>query len=159
MQSAPSGEAIVYEGTPFDPEEGAVIENQYLARRTAAGWQTANLSPKLLQNTNVQGYKAFDVGLDQGVLSQVSPALSPEAPPEYANLYSQPSADPLALGPLLTAAPPNRPAAGPGSFTISYAGASADFSRVFFAANDALSEAGEFAPGGDRRGGGQIQSL
>jgi len=147
MQSTPDGEAVVYEGTAFAPGEGATIENQYLARRDAkAGWQTANLTPPLLQKEGGQGYKAFDAELSQAVLAQSRPTLSPQAPPEYQNLYSQPVADPLALSPLVAAEPTGRPATGTESFKVIYAGASADLSRVFFAANDALTAETTFAP-------------
>jgi hypothetical protein len=140
MQSAPDGEAVVYEGTPFSPSEGAVIENEYLARRTPSGWATANLTPPLLQSKGAQGYKAFDQTLSEGVLEQSAPSFG-AAPPNYANLYRQPSADPLTLTPLITQAPPNRVAGnGSNSFRTTYAGASVDFSHLIFEANDALSE-------------------
>jgi hypothetical protein len=50
----------------------------------------------------------------------------------------------LALEPLLRAEPPHRPPDG--SSGVRYAGASADLSRVFFAANDALTGETPFAP-------------
>lgn len=146
MQSSPDGEAVVYEGTPFSTE-GAVIENEYIARRTAAGWVTTNLTPPLLQSKGAQGYKAFDASLTKGVLAQIGSSLSPEAPSDYANLYAQPTADPLALEPLIVSEPPNRaPGNGQGSLRLTYAGASADFSQQIFEANDALSEETPFAP-------------
>jgi hypothetical protein len=146
QQSSLDGEAVVYMGFPFSFEEGAVLFNQYLSRRTPAGWQTTILSPKL-QGAGEQGHKAFDPGLTKGLLYQVKPSLTPEAPSEYANLYSQPTAAPLALGGVLGSAPPNRLAGfGTDGFSLGYAGASADLSRVFFAANDALTEASPFAP-------------
>jgi len=80
---------------------------------------------------------AFDEGLSEGILQQLKPVLSPLAPPGYPNLYSQPTADPLALSPLLGTEPPNRPGS---EFTLAYAGAATDLSQVFFAANDALTE-------------------
>jgi hypothetical protein len=147
MQSTPDGEAIVYEGTPFSPE-GAVIENEYLARRDEkTGWQTTNLTPPLLISKEGQGYRAFDTELTEGLFEQTSPSLSPEAPSEYTNLYLQPTRFPTDLSPLLRAEPPNRlPGTGNGHFRLTYAGASADFSRFFFEANDALSEETPFAP-------------
>ncbi|MDX6600925.1 MAG: hypothetical protein QOF13_127 [Solirubrobacterales bacterium] len=152
MQSSPDGEALVYEGFPFSFGEGAVRFNEYLSRRTASGWQTTTLSPKLGGSGGEQGYKAFDSALTKGLLYQGRPTLSPEAPAEYANLYSQGAADPSSLGVLLTTELHSRPASGSGSFTITYAGASADLSRVFFEANDALSEETPFAPEAVDRG-------
>ncbi|HEX6667083.1 MAG TPA: hypothetical protein VF081_10870 [Solirubrobacterales bacterium] len=142
LQSTPEGDAVAYEGTSFGPSEGAKLENEYIARRSASGWQSTNPTPQLLQPGS--GYKAFDPSLGVGVLVQPTPVLSPAAPEETANLYSQPSANPLALTPLVSALPPNR---GPGqAFQIVYQGASADLSRVFFSANDALTAATPFAP-------------
>ncbi len=134
-QISADGEAIVYSGFAFSFEEGASVFNEYLSHRTATGWQTTNLSPALM-GSNFQGYRAFSADLSEGVLYQELPTLSPSAPVNYANLYRQPSANPGALSPLLASAPPNRPEGL--SFSIAYAGASADFSRHFFAANDAL---------------------
>ncbi len=137
-QISSNGEAIVYSGSPFSLEEGASVYNEYLSKRTATGWQTTNLSPALMGSSK-QGYRAFNADLSQGVLYQELPTLSPSAPAGYANLYQQPSADPGALTPLLTSAPPNRlPAAAEEVFSIAYAGASKDFNHHFFAANDAL---------------------
>jgi hypothetical protein len=153
MQSAPDGEAIVYEGTAFAAGEGSPVENEYIARRDAkTGWHTVNLTPTLLRSTAGQGYAAFDAALSGGVLKEPNPTLSPEAPAEYENLYTQPTDDPLSLGALLTAQPPNRT---PASFRLSYAGTSADLSRVFFEANDALSEETAFAPAAEDGGSGK----
>jgi hypothetical protein len=141
MQSSPDGEAVVYEGYPFSVTEGAAIFNQYLARRTPTGWQTTILSPRL---HGIGGYKAFDAELNQGVLYQRDPpTLNPQAPEGYGNLYLQETANPQALSPLLGFEPPNRSA---GSLLFTYAGASADSSRHFFEANDALTGETPFAP-------------
>jgi hypothetical protein len=139
MQSTPEGEAIAYEGTAFASGEGTVRANEYIANRNdKTGWQTTNLTP-----AQSGGYAAFDTALSRGILLGGATALSPEAPSGYANLYAQPSADPLSLSALLRAEPRNRPAR---DFAMRYAGASADLSRVFFEANDALTEETPFAP-------------
>ena len=138
MQSAPGGNAVVYEGTSFAPGTGVALGNEYIARRDPGlGWRTVNLTPTLMQKAG-RGYKAFDETLSGGLLGQTGPALNPAAPPEFKNLYAQPAGNPLALAPLLTVAPPTRPASGSGSFEAKFAGASADLSRVFFEANDVL---------------------
>ncbi|MDX6600910.1 MAG: hypothetical protein QOF13_112 [Solirubrobacterales bacterium] len=144
QQSSPDGEAVVYEGFPFSFGDHALIFNQYISRRTPAGWQTTTLSPQLQARGNPQGYKAFDAGLTKGLLYQVTTQLTPDAPSGYANLYAQPTATPSNLSALLGAAPPNRPEGQ--SYVLTYAGASADLSRVFFEANDALTEETPFAP-------------
>ena len=149
MQATSDGEAVVYEGSPFPPDEGAVMENEYLARRDPnTGWQTTTLSPLLQGSGENQGFKAFDSGLAKGVLYQLEPSLSAAAPNGYANLYTQPTSDPSSLSPVLEAQPPNRSPGflGTNNFLLTYAGASADFSRIFFEANDALTGETPFAP-------------
>jgi hypothetical protein len=139
MQSAPDGEAVVYEGAAFSAG-GGELENEYLSRRSPSGWQTTSLTPPLYQRSHaVDGYMAFDPGLTTGLFDQSTPSLSPEAPSEFRNLYEQSTSEPSVLRPLVVGEPPNRlPGTRPGDFEVEYAGASADLSRVFFAANDAL---------------------
>jgi hypothetical protein len=140
MQSAPSGDAVAYEGTSFS-EGGAAIENEYIARRNPqAGWQSIYPTPSLLQSGFDRGYTGVSSALTRGVIRQLSPTLSSGAPAEYPNLYTQSFSDPLALTPLVGAAPKNRLPTGSGSFEVAYTGASADGTRIFFAANDALTE-------------------
>jgi len=134
MQSAPGGDAIAYEGTPFGPG-GASLENEYIARRDpSAGWQTVNPSPTLMFSKGGQGYRAFTEDLSEALLLQAQPSLTPQAPSEYENIYAQPSTSPFALRPIISTGM-HRSAS---EFRLTYTGASADLSRVFFAANDAL---------------------
>jgi hypothetical protein len=144
-QSSPDGNAVVYEGQPFSITEGANVFNEYISKRTATGWQTTILAPKLMGSIG-QGYKAFNAALSEGILYQESPSLSPEAPSGFANLYTQPTATPSTLNALIGSEPPNRTTGGTNALQLAYAGASADFSRQFFAANDALSGETAFAP-------------
>jgi len=145
MQSAPDGEAIAYGGAPFVQGQGSVAENEYISRRTPSGWQTVNLTPQLLSTG--PGYQAFNPTRTQGVMAQVgASALSPEAPSGMVNLYSQATGDPSSINSFLAQEPPNRSGVGSNQFRLSFAGGSADFSRLFFAANDALTEATPFAP-------------
>ncbi len=147
MQSAPDGEAVVYQGFPFSLTEGAPRYDQYLSRRSPGGWQTTTLSPLHSGGAAGEGYEAFDAALSRGLLYQVSPTLSPAAPAGYANLYAQPTASPTTLTPLIGAPAPNR------NPTLTYAGASADLSHVAFAANDALTPATPYAPPAPDPGG------
>jgi hypothetical protein len=148
MQSAPDGNGVVYEGTAFAFGTGGTIENEYLGRRSGSGWESVNLTPSLMKRP---GYRAFDPELSEGMTMQggLAPVLSPEAPGEYENLYSQPTANPLSLTPFLKAEPPTQNTA---DFEIRYTGAASDLSRVFFAANDALTEETPSAP--PAQGGG-----
>jgi hypothetical protein len=140
MQSAPGGDAVAYEGSAFG-NEGASNENAYVARRDpVTGWQTVNPTPQLLRSKISGGYKAYSPDLGQGLVAQEQtyPALSPAAPPAYENLYGQPTTSPFAVSPLMAGQPPHRNVL---EFLLTYAGASTDLSRVFFAANDALTAA------------------
>ena len=147
MQSSPDGNSVVYEGNPFSFEVGAVIENQYIARRSASGWQSTNLTPERMQSKGGGGFQAFKADLSEGVLEQQNFPLRSLGPAEYGNLYRQPSDDPLSLSPLLAEAPPNRdPGNVQNGLQLNFAGASADFTRLFFSANDALTEDAQGGP-------------
>ncbi len=140
-QSAPGGDAVAYEGLPFSATEGAARFNEYISKRTASGWQTTILAPALLSGSTGK-YTAFDAELNKGIIHQGKPSLTPEASGEFANLYTQPTANPASLTPLLGLEPPN----GATGFQIEYAGASDDLSHRFFEANDALTAETPFAP-------------
>jgi hypothetical protein len=155
IQSAPGGEAIAYEGFPFSFGEGAATINEYVSRRTEAGWRTVNPTPPLFQGASRTGYQAFDAGLDTAIFyraEELPLSLSPEAPEGFADLYLQPTGNPTALSPLLREAPPNRPE---GELTLEYATATADLSHLLFAANDALTGPTAFAP--DAEDGGNTK--
>jgi hypothetical protein len=143
VQSSPDGDAILYMGSPFSLTEGASQANQYLSRRTASGWQTSTLSP-LLQSTLAGKYVGFDATLTEGVLLQGREAtLSAQAPEGYPNLYGEPTSGTAQFTPLVTGTPPNR---NLGEMRLTFAGGSADYSKLFFQANDALTEATASAP-------------
>jgi hypothetical protein len=149
MQSAPSGDAVVYEGTTFSAGGGALGENEYLATRTESGWETTDLSSALASSGSGQGYEAVSTDLGRAALEQTGPSLAPEAPAGFRNLYLQDTSAPALLSPLLTSAPPNRNGSDLGQqngFVLQYAGASADLSQTFFEANDALTGATPEAP-------------
>ena len=135
MQSSPDGEAVSYVGQPFTLFEGAVNYDSYVSRRTISGWQTTALIPALPVNKVRQN--AFDSSLEQGLLSVEASGSEP------AGLEFQATSAPGSTTSLLTGAPPDRSA---NEFHIAYGGDSVDFSRIFFAANDTLTESTPFAP-------------
>lgn len=141
-QSSPDGEAVVYEGTPFSSGEGAVNGNEYVSRRGGSGWQTTALSPALQSSLDSQ-YVGVTPSLTTDVLLQGGAVLGGEAPQGYPDLYAQRLSEPGAFSPLLTSAPPDR---GENSVKLGFAGGSSDFSRLFFAANDALTGETPSAP-------------
>jgi hypothetical protein len=156
MVSAANGNAVSYEGTPFSAAGDAVNENQYVAARTASGWETRDLSPELeIGNSNAEetGVKALSADLSRAVLyqTQQNGLCSGEEPAGYANLYllggecdGRPGPQPLVVS-----RPPQRaPREGEAKnrFKIEFAGASEDLSHIIFSANDALTGASASAP-------------
>jgi DNA-binding beta-propeller fold protein YncE len=145
MQSTADGESVLFEGQAFSAGLAAG-PNEYLAGRAGSGWGSHSLSSP----TTTGRYEAFSPDLSRSVLSQVEPALSPEAPSRagkaFANLYLSESGGPQQ--PLVTEEPPHRDPgfseAGGNQFRIRYAGAntgtrsSAAFSHLVLEANDAL---------------------
>jgi hypothetical protein len=131
IQSAPDGEAVVYQGFPFSGTEGNGLYDQYLSRRGSSGWETDTVSPRQLGAE----FKAFGADLSAAVVEyETGPPLSPQAPAGYSNLYAESSATGV-VSPLITAPPPNR---NSGQFEVRAAGGSANYSTLFFEANDAL---------------------
>lgn len=151
VRVSPSGDSIAYEGSPFVVNEGASEFDGYISTRGASGWETTSLSPPLVGDSGGAGFKLFGVNTD---LSSViafarNQALVPEAPPGYLNLFGEQTVNRFDLSPLITntnASLHREPNEGPNGFKLTYVGASKDFSRQFFEANDALTEATANAP-------------
>jgi hypothetical protein len=146
LQATADGDSIVYQGQPFGFGEGITEYNEYLSRRSDAGWQTAGLAPPIA-GENVYKVFGFDPNFTQGLLDFSNPQISTGAPTGYVNIFQQPTDDRLSLTPLLRFEPEHRVPEGEGNaFKIQYAGASSDLSRIFFAANDTLTEETATAP-------------
>jgi DNA-binding beta-propeller fold protein YncE len=155
MQSAPDGQSVVYLGTPFFAGL-ATGPNEYLATREPSGWASESLSSPLFGRNEGQGWKAFSADLSRGVLYQIDPPLTPQAPSRggrgFANLYMRDGAE--GLEPLVSEEPPNRSQGetGENRFRIDFAGANPGatltpaFGHVIFEANDALTSATANAP-------------
>lgn len=154
MQSAPDGEAVVYEGQPFSGGLAAGV-NEYLSGRAVGGWGTEALSSPLFVEGEDQGFKAVSTDLSRAIVYEIEPALSAEAPvgeegKSFANLYLLEEG---AMEPLVGEEPPQRSPGRVGDrFEVVYGGANSGsaltegFGHVLFAANDALTEASAFAP-------------
>jgi hypothetical protein len=132
-QSAPDGESVVYEGSPFFSRPqggvGAVSENEYRSVRTPLGWQTTDLSPELGSNGSGSGFRAFATDLRSALFAQAAPPLTQGAPSDVNNfLYLQDASG--SFTPLTTEVEPG--------LELIYAGATNAFSSVVFAANGAL---------------------
>jgi hypothetical protein len=142
MLSSPDGEGLIYEGLNFG-DGGAANENAYLARRSADSWKNVNLTPGVLaKGGQTGGYRGATPSLQRTVLIQKKgkPAFASDAPAAFENLYTQSTSSPSVLTALITEVPPNRSIE---TFEVSYADASADGERIFFAANDKLTPEAE----------------
>ncbi len=145
MAAAADGNAVSYVGSPTSSgngNEGSGGGNQFYAHRNAdGGWTQTNIQPTGFETP---AYFAFSPNLEYAVLTSAE-ALSPGAPAKYQDLYTRNNAS-GSYQPLSTVTPPNRssqefgaPFARNGeAFGRHFAGASADYSRLFFAANDVL---------------------
>ncbi|HEU5063763.1 MAG TPA: hypothetical protein VFT79_11515 [Solirubrobacterales bacterium] len=135
-QSASDANSILYASfSSFADAQSAELFTYYISTRGDAGWSTHAISPppadppRLLENPP---FRAFAADLSGAVLEWGKPTLAPEAPADYENLYVGAPGDYAAVG---EAVPPNRL---PDSFRLTFAGATADLSRIVFEANDAL---------------------
>lgn len=142
---AGSGEAVTYTSwTSFGDAESAPIASQYLSKRTPLGWQTENASPfGFGRNALNAPYRGFGPELEGGGFVVDEPPLTPEAQEGFQNLYLRDSQS-GAIQALTSEKPdftPSSEAQGLNEFCSAYAGASADASRAFFAANGAMAGA------------------
>lgn len=162
LQASVDGNAVAYAADPTlggTGNSGAGEGNEYLATRSASGgWAQVNLQPA---GDKGAFYEAFSSDLSTGII-QSEEVLSPEAPSGgYGTLYTHKVSEPSYL-PFYNAETsfhrsPEEFDSKPGytqfpnitdstSTIVPYAGASEDFSRLFFEANDAL--AGNAVDGG-----------
>jgi hypothetical protein len=133
LQASITGEAIAYPSfTAFGDAKSAPAASTYLSRRSAAGWSTANVTPPSEEGTTRDPFRGFSPDLSLGAVVQKDPKLDPDAVEGFENLYlrNNESGDIRAL----TTETPR----WSGIFCVSFAGASASFDRVIFAATGAL---------------------
>jgi hypothetical protein len=136
------GSAMTYNGEPFfQPKSGGL--DQYTSIRGAGGWSTVNVTPPNAENIRFGQIVGASADLSMYLMaSEGGGQFSAEAPAEYRNLYLVDRAG--TVRPLITVKPPNRTSEHFGNFSgtvvarLLVAPASDDLSRVFFAANDAL---------------------
>ncbi len=128
---ATSGEAVTYTSwTSFGDAEGAPATNQYLSKRSEGGWETENISPfGFLLNAIAPPFTGFTPDLRFGAMKMNEPALTPDCAEGSANLYLRDNEG----GTLSCLTPtPNSPSS---ENCFTFAGASEDGSRAFFASN------------------------
>jgi hypothetical protein len=155
FQAAADGGSVVYVASPTSPggsgQSGFNKGNDYFATRSAdEGWTHVNLQPLgyTVPGFQKQLYQAFSSDLSTGVLGAASneyqPPLTPGAPGEGDVVLYARAMGAGTYSPLFTTTPPDESGESFGTYShgvrlTRFAGASADFSRLLFEANDALS--------------------
>ncbi|HET7443600.1 MAG TPA: fibronectin type III domain-containing protein, partial [Solirubrobacterales bacterium] len=142
--AGPGGNSVSYQSSPFVFNEGALEYDQQVSTRTASGWQTTSLSPPMAGDPGGAGFQSFSLngGLGQAIVYARNQALVPEAPAGYLNFFLEQTGNRFGLSPLITNANATihrQPGEGLEGLKLTYAGASSDYSRQFFEANDGLS--------------------
>jgi hypothetical protein len=137
FEAAASGDAVVYMADPAviggNGDTGAGEGNDWLATRTAQGWQTSDISPVGSHAGEI--YEGFSSDLSVGILEDdQQPPLSPDAPPGCQVLYARDSAS-GAYRALFTTSKVPRECGKP-----HFAGESADGSQIIFQDEAALTE-------------------
>jgi sugar lactone lactonase YvrE len=142
LQASPEGNAISYPGSAaFGDPPGAPGGNFYLSRRGAGGWATRNVTPPRQGGGIDSPMHGFSRDLSHYLMMVEEPPLCCGASPGIANYYLADSeGGPLQL---LTDVPP----VTAGAYCLSPGGASADFSRIFFRAEGALTPEAPVGPG------------
>jgi len=152
FRAAAGGGAMVYAGGPpgsgvggnGNQISGSPIGNEYLAKRTSAGWTAGNIEPpQPLEGGSFAQYQAFSSDLSLGFFSSTDQPPLAGAPAHCNVLYARSSSD-GAFAALLTGT------LTPGSCGHPlFAGASADGSRSFFQSEAALSPGAVAAQGSE----------
>jgi hypothetical protein len=183
FQAAADGAGIAFAAAPTvggNQNQGKGGGNEYLARRSAAGWTESVLSP---ENAPSSIFQAFSADLTKAFLNSVEP-LSPTAPGfgevsgnsgAYDVLYATATTGEEYV-PLFSTKPPYRSmeafgTAGPFGVSgggnnqgaraghtgyLAFEGSSADDSHLLFAANDALTDASEGRPAAEGGSGSEF---
>lgn len=134
QRAAVAGDAFAFPSwTAFGSAVASPNASFYVARRSAAGWTTENITPPDESRGSVGPIRGFtgDLGTAAIVANSV---LAPGAVPGYPNLYLRDETTGA-----LTALTTSQPAfAAPDEYCVNYVGASADGRHVIFAASGGL---------------------
>ncbi len=139
-QSAANGDAVAYvSSASFGGAKSAKLVTQYLSSRTAAGWTTQAISPPATTSGGLtlslsSPYDFFTADLSAGLLEWGDATLVSGAPQGFNNLYVYGTSS--GEYQLVTDVTPT--GVTPENYSVKFAGASPDLSRVLFEANAAL---------------------
>lgn len=147
QQGSADGEALTFTSfTSFGDPKSAPGTSQYLARRTAGGWTSRNITPAgHSQNPLQPPSRGFTPDLGLGAMVVGEPPLTPEADPNHPNLYLQ-NDDSGALQ-LLSLGTPTVSPLETDHYCVGFGGASDDGRRAFFLANGSLTANAPVASG------------
>lgn len=131
-------------GAAFGGAQGSDVPNAYLATREPGGWQTTALTPPsdgAPTDGKAKVAYAFSSNLSQVVLRVPGQQLTQDAPTGVYNLFVREASGAYSL--VTVNAPTSPPQAGCGDCfeeedVPAFAGASSDFSRIIFEADDSL---------------------
>jgi hypothetical protein len=149
-RAAAGGEGVVYVADPpvlgGNGAQGEGLGDQWLAGRAPSGWTANVLTPSIAPvATNEEGYQAFSADLSRGVFysfgtdsSNVIPSLAPGAPPDCRVLYSHAGADADSGFQPLFSETQETGKTRENCGVPFFAGASADYSHLFFQTEAAL---------------------
>jgi Tol biopolymer transport system component len=133
LQASITGDAIAFPSfTAFGDAESAPAASTYLSERGAAGWSTENITPPSEEGTTRDPLRGFSPDLSLSAVVQKEPKLDPDAVEGLENLYLRDNGE-GGLRALTTETP-----RWSGIYCVTFAGASASFDRVIFAATGAL---------------------
>ena len=140
--AARSGDAITYTSwTSFGKAQGAPGASQYLSRRGAGGWSTENISPPgFTKFALAPPYRGFTPDLAFSSLVIDEPVLAPGGQEGVQNIYLR-NDETGAMRALTTETPAFTSSGNLLRFCSVFAGASADGSRAFYAADGAMAGA------------------
>lgn len=147
VQASPSGGSISYHsGTAFGEAESSPAVSQYSSTRGSGGWAYENINPRFEEGVLRDPFVGFSSDLAHAAVIALEPSLTSDATLNFPNLYRRDSGG--AFIALTDEAHRPELAGEKAEYCLSYAGASADFAHVFFAAKGgALIEGDPLATG------------
>jgi len=154
QHASADGSAVTYASLTAFGEgiKGAGFPSQYLSRRGPAGWSTEPLDPEFQEGYTRDPLVGFSRDLGFAAVINIAPVLTANADQGLQNLYVRDNGTGVLTA--VTTEPPSPRVWGPrAGYCVEFAGASSDFSHVYFGARN-----GALLPG-DPEGAGSGYNL